>query len=127
MGYIATRLREQVRIRAKNRCEYCGLSQVGQAASFHIDHVIPRASNGATIPENLALACVTCSLFKSAREMVLDPETGVVVPLFNPRNFSWKMHFRWDQEKVIGISPTGRATVIALRMNRPIMLSIRRE
>ena len=33
----------------------CGLSQAGQAAALHIDHVIPRV-HGETVAENLALA-----------------------------------------------------------------------
>jgi hypothetical protein len=39
-------LTRQVVERAGNRCEYCGLSQLGQEATFHIDHVIPRAADG---------------------------------------------------------------------------------
>jgi hypothetical protein len=42
--------------RAGGRCEYCGLAQIGQEATFHIDHVVPLAAGGETTPSNLALA-----------------------------------------------------------------------
>ncbi|MGM3305295.1 HNH endonuclease [Anabaena sp. WFMT] len=32
----------------KNKCEYYCLSQAGQAATFHIDHIIPVVAGGAT-------------------------------------------------------------------------------
>jgi 5-methylcytosine-specific restriction endonuclease McrA len=66
MSDITSSLREEVRLRAGNRCEYCRLSQVGQEAAFHMDHVKPRAAGGPTTSENLALACVSCSLRKWA-------------------------------------------------------------
>ena len=65
-------------------CEYCGLSQEGQEATFHADHVIPVTVGGQTVAENLALACVSCSLRKAARQTVSDPQNGQEAALFNP-------------------------------------------
>jgi hypothetical protein len=113
--------------RADGRCEYCHLSQEGQEAQFHIDHVVPVVRGGQTVEENLALACVSCSLRKAARQRALDPQTGEEAALFNPRIEQWKKHFCWDGVKVRGLTPTGRATVIALKMNRALILAIRRE
>lgn len=48
MAYISDSLRAGVIDRAHNRCEYCGLSQVGQVATFHIDHVTPVSAGGET-------------------------------------------------------------------------------
>jgi 5-methylcytosine-specific restriction endonuclease McrA len=93
MVKIPASLRRLVRQRAGDRCEYCGLSQLGQEATFHIDHVIPVAASGETTADNLALACVSCSLHKSARQMVEEPETGETVPIFNPRQQVWTEHF----------------------------------
>ncbi len=39
MSNISFELRRTVEARAKGRCEYCGLSQEGQEATFHIDHI----------------------------------------------------------------------------------------
>jgi hypothetical protein len=127
MTDIAPGLRAEVIQRAGNRCEYCQLSQLGQEATFHMDHVIPRASDGPTTADNLALACVSCSLRKSARQAVLEPITGEEVPLFNPRTQLWAEHFRWEEERITALTPVGRATVVALALNRPLILAIRRE
>lgn len=124
---IPDSLRWQVIKRAGNRCEYCGLSQEGQEAVFHIDHIHPVSLGGVTAMENLALACVSCSLRKSARVSAADPLTGDVAPLFHPQRDRWNLHFRWNVCELVGISATGRATVFALAMNRPIAVSIRRE
>ena len=127
MSDIPRRLTDSVVYRARDRCEYCGLSQCGQEATFHVDHVVPRAANGPTTVENLALACVSCSLRKGMKQELTDPETGEAVSFFNPRNERWSDHFRWDEERVVPLTPTGRATVAALALNRAVILSIRRE
>jgi hypothetical protein len=113
--------------RAAHRCEYCGLSQDGQEARFHIDHAIPRAAGGKTLLDNLALACVSCSLRKGARETATDPTTGREAAIFNPRRDVWARHFRWEGLRMVGTTPTGRATVAALHMNRQLILAIREE
>ena len=120
-------LRRLVVGRAANRCEYCQLSHLGQEATFHIDHVTPRAVGGEIVAENLALACVSYSLRKAAREIAKDPETGRMVTLFNPRRDIWSDHFRWDSVMLVGRCVTGRATVNALSMNRSLIRAIREE
>ena len=126
-SHISNTLRQQIIEREQNRCEYCGLAQQGQAATFHIDHIIPVSADGETTADNLALACVGCSLHKAARLTAPDPETGTDVTLYNPRREAWENHFHWKGVQVVGLTATGRATLIALKMNRPIMLSIRAE
>ena len=127
MTSIPAGLRRQVAFRAGDRCEYCGLAQEGQEATFHIDHIVPTAARGATTADNLALACVSCSLRKEARRSGRDPQTGRTVPLFNPRRQRWANHFQWEGLTVVGLTPTGRTTVAALRLNRPSILAIRGE
>ena len=127
MSDIPAHLQRMVAQRAGNRCEYCGLSQEGQEARFHVDHVVPVVRGGATIEENLALACVSCSLRKAAKQYALDPQTSTEAALFNPRVHSWAEHFRWQSVRILGLTPTGRATVEALKMNRPMILAIRGE
>jgi HNH endonuclease len=127
MSHVPAALVRQVVERAGDRCEYCGLAQLGQEARFHVDHVIPLASQGPTTIENLALACVSCSLRKGDRLTATDPDTQTEVPVFNPRAQRWADHFRWDAVTVIGLTPSGRATIVALDMNRPIIQAIREE
>jgi len=127
MRRISAKLRRAVVNRAQNRCEYCGLFQIGQEAAFHIDHVVPVASGGPTRLTNLALACVSCSLRKGARNSAVDPISSAVVPIYSPREHDWAEHFRWEESAIVGISPIGRATVAALKLNRPQILEIRVE
>lgn len=127
MPNIPNSLRQLVIHRGGSRCEYCQLSQAGQEATFHIDHVTPVKAGGETTGDNLALACVSCSLHKAARQTAADPETGEIVPIFHPRQQRWRDHFCWEGVQVVGISATGRATVDILNMNRPIILAIRAE
>ena len=127
MAHIPAPLRRLVIQRAANRCEYCGLAQVSQIATFHIDHVVPVVAGGETSESNLALACVSCSLRKAARLTALDPETGQVAPIFNPRTNEWHDHFQWQGVSVVGSTAVGRATIEALALNRPSVLLIREE
>ena len=127
MTDIAPNLRAEVEQRAAGRCEYCRLSQLGQEAAFHIDHVVPRTAGGPTTLDNLGLACVSCSLRKWAKQTAIDPDTGEELRLFNPRTDAWAKHFRWDADRVLPLTPTGRAAVAALAMNRPLILAIRQE
>ena len=127
MSDTSSSLQAEVVLRAGNRCEYCQLSQLGQEATFHLDHVIPRAAGGPTLADNLALACVSCSLRKWAKQTAADPDSGEEVPLFNPRTQDWDEHFRWDGVRVVPPTPAGRATVVALAMNRPLIIAIRQE
>lgn len=127
MSYIPSALRKLIIRRAENHCEYCHLSQAGQEATFHIDHVIPINSGGETTVENLALACVSCSLRKGAKEIATDPETKRTVKLFNPRNEKWNEHFTWIGIRIVGLTPKGRATIEELSLNRSLILAIREE
>ncbi len=127
MSRVPARLRRLVIRRAGNRCEYCLLSQAGQEATFHIDHIMPESQGGETKEHNLALACVSCSLRKEARQSGVDPESGKRVALFHPRRDVWTEHFRWQGVEVEGLTAKGRATVQALRLNRPSILNIRDE
>ena len=127
MSDIPARLRRLVVLRAGGRCEYCGLSQAGQEATFHVDHILPKAAGGLTQAENLALACVSCSLRKEARRSAIEPKSNRKVALFHPRRQRWRVHFRWEGLRISGLTPTGRATVAALQMNRPLILAIREE
>ena len=58
-------LREFVRQRANNRCEYCLLPQSAAAFfRFHIEHIRARQHGGEDVEENLALACPDCNARK---------------------------------------------------------------
>ena len=114
-----------VRERAEDRCEYCRMSQSLQAATFHLEHIMPLAKGGASTAENLALACPSCNLRKSDRISATDPETHAFVALYHPREHRWSEHFAWRATTVVGLTPTGRATIAAFDLNHPRRLRIR--
>ncbi|MDZ4657325.1 MAG: HNH endonuclease signature motif containing protein [Bythopirellula sp.] len=121
-------LAREVRERADDCCEYCLLRQDSQEATFHVDHIVPRSRGGPTTLDNLALACVSCSLHKAARQSARDPRTGKRVPLYNPRFDDWNDHFAFTKRwRISGRSPVGRATIEALDMNRAAIVAIRIE
>lgn len=125
--YISEATQNQVRQRAKSLCEYCHASEQWQYVSFTVDHVIPLTKGGANLIDNLALACFHCNRQKSDKLKAFDEQSLSEVPLFNPRTDSWQEHFIWstDTLSIIGLTPTGRATVAALAFNRARIINIR--
>ena len=55
----------------------------------------------------------------------VDPRTRKIVPLFHPRRHKWSRHFRWDGPVLVGRTPIGRATVIALKINLEHRIDLR--
>lgn len=125
---ISPAQRAIVKERAHNRCEYCQSRADFATASFHADHIHPQSQGGTTTLDNLAFSCVGCNLYKAARTHALDPKNKQMAPLFNPRQQSWNEHFCWDENATLirGTTSTGRATVEALRLNRPNLVNLRR-
>jgi len=124
---ISEVLRNVVRERAKGRCEYCLTSEMLSGIRCQTDHIIPRSRGGETIADNLSLACVACNGHKHARTHAIDPESGAEVPLFDPRHQRWLDHFSWspDGTEIMGRTPTGRATIVALRLNDALIVGAR--
>jgi hypothetical protein len=89
---------------------------------------LPLSKGGTTSFENLCLACPSCNRYKAARQMATDPATQAEVPLFHPQQQAWTEHFKWNEAatEIGGLSSIGRATLIALKMNRPQLLRVRR-
>jgi len=126
---IPPNLRRQVAKDAGHRCGYCLSDEALTGLPLSIDHIVPVAAGGPSIRENLWLACRPCNEFKGAQTHAEDPETGETAPLFNPRTQDWHAHFAWNDDKthIIGLTPTGRATVMALQLNRSILVKARRR
>lgn len=125
---LPTELREQVRKRAEYLCEYCHTSERWQYVRFTLDHVVPLGEGGNDALENLALACFHCNRRKSNKQAATDPQSGAVIPLFNPRTQLWSEHFSWSTDGLLVLPQTavGRTTVALLGLNRERILKIRR-
>jgi hypothetical protein len=124
---VTAQQRQFVGDRAKGCCEYCQSQLQFSPQPFSVEHIQPRSMGGITHADNLALSCSGCNGHKYNKTHAIDPVTGESVPLFHPRQQQWVDHFGWDQgyTQVIGLTPTGRATVDALRLNRPALQNLR--
>lgn len=125
---VTKAVRRRVAEAAGYRCGYCLTSQEIVGPLLEIDHLIPEALGGSSDETNLWMACPYCNGAKAARIDAIDPQTGQAVPLFNPRLDRWADHFVWADGGALidGITPVGRATVEALKMNHPEIVSARR-
>lgn len=126
---IDAAVRELVRQRAGQRCEYCRLPQHAGEATFHIEHIYAQQHSPpeADEPENLALACHRCNLHKGTNLSSVDPVTRQVVSLYHPRRDEWERHFALQGALIVGLTPTGRATVLLLQFNARRRLEFRQR
>jgi len=126
---IPVALDRKVRLQARNRCGYCLSSEILLGMPMEIEHLLPVMAGGLSIEENLWLSCRRCNEFKGTQIEAVDPDTLESVALFNPRQQNWNDHFRWSEDgtEIIGLTPTGRATVIALNLNNFIIIATRRR
>lgn len=125
--YISKEVRQRVAETARFRCGYCLTSQHIIGPLLEIDHLVPEARGGASDEANLWLACPICNGAKSDRIQAIDPTSGDLVRLFNPREDIWADHFVWTSEGTVieGKNAVGRATVVALNMNHPDIVTAR--
>ena len=116
-SYVSSDLRRQIHQRAFGRCEYCLLSQADAFFAHEADHVIAEKHGGLTTTDNLALACFDCNRFKGSDIASIDPDTGNLVALFNPRTQEWNEHFSLTGGLIIALTPIASATVRLLKLN----------
>ena len=125
---IPAALRRQLAAEAQGRCAYCRTPTSISGARLVVDHIVPEALGGQTILENLCFACHSCNEFKGVQVTARDPLSRRRVALFHPRRHLWSDHFRWsrDGSRIVGLTPIGRATVITLNVNHPLIVEARR-
>lgn len=125
MARISRTLELEVRRRAAGRCEYCLIPESASELPFHLDHIIAQKHGGQSEPENLAWACFSCNLRKGPNIAGLDPDTGELTPLFNPRADTWSEHFEWNGVWLRGKTAIGRSTVAVLDINHVDSVAVR--
>ena len=120
-------LRSTIQTRAAHCCEYCQTQEAFSHDPFSAEHILPAAKGGADTLDNLAWSCLGCNFHKFTAIVAIDLVTEDMAPLFNPRKDSWDVHFRWDEEftLIIGLTPSGRATVTRLKLNRVGIVNMR--
>lgn len=124
---LTKEIRSLVAQRARHCCEYCAAQARFSPDPFSIEHIHPRAKGGTNALQNLALACQGCNARKYTATKALDPLTGELAPIYHPRQEAWGNHFAWveDATKLEGLSPTGRATIQKMGLNRQALLNLR--
>ncbi|KAA0230493.1 HNH endonuclease [candidate division KSB1 bacterium] len=125
---ISRSLRRRVRDAAQYRCGYCLRSEELTGERMTIEHIHPQSRGGPSSEDNLWLACRRCNEFKGVQTHAIDPATGKRTRFFNPRTQLWDEHFGWDESGALirGLTPVGRVTVMALRLNNPEIVVARR-
>lgn len=125
---LTAKQKEAIAHRAGQCCEYCRSQARFSPDPFSIEHIIPRSKNGTDEDDNLALACQGCNNRKYTHIEARDPVSGKLVPLYHPRYQRWADHFGWNEDftLAIGLTPTGRATVERLQLNREGVVNLRR-
>jgi 5-methylcytosine-specific restriction endonuclease McrA len=119
-------LRDAVRQRAAQTCEYCQRRQIDSPLiPLQIEHILPRKHGGSDSLENLALACADCNLHKGSNLTGIDPDSNQVTVLFNPRHDGWDTHFAWDGLRIVGLTAIGRTTVRVLELNSAPRMRVR--
>ena len=127
VDYISEKLRKQFIKRAHGYCEYCRCPDSVTNSPFSLDHIIPQSKGGKTALRNLAYACQGCNGKKHNKLTAFDFFTHKRVALFHPCKQNWADHFGWSEDftLVLGLTPTGRATIEALGMNRTGVVNLR--
>lgn len=90
-----------------------------------VDQGIALKHGGATEPDNLALSCILCNKHKGTDLASLDPDTGLLIALYNPRRDRWTEHFELAEATIMTRSPMGRTTARLLRFNNADRLAER--
>jgi HNH endonuclease len=126
-AYISVELQRQIRDRFANCCAYCRTAEALTVTTFEFEHITPRSAGGESMLENLCLSCPSCNRYKAQRQTARDPLTEEMVSLFHPQLQAWTDHFAWSEDatETIGLTPIGRATIAALKINRPQMIRVR--
>ena len=124
---ISKFLKQQVNDRARGCCEYCRSQRQFSPSGFEIEHTTPLSRGGSDTLENFALACGDCNSHKYNKIEAIDPASGQVVPLFNPRQRPWDKHFLWSDDtlEMLPLTAIGRATIALLQTNRASVVNLR--
>ncbi len=125
---LSSQQKTAVKQRAQDCCEYCWSQEAYSPDTFSVEHIVPLAKGGTNAANNLANACQGCNNRKFVSTEAIDSLTGAMAVLYHPRRDRWAEHFAWDEDYLvmIGLTPTGRATVEKLELNRKGVVNLRR-
>ena len=73
------------------------------------------------------MSCGRCNAFEGPNLAGIDPDTGEVTRLFDPRQQAWDEHFELREALILGTTAVGRTTVEVLKMNEGRRVLLRAE
>jgi hypothetical protein len=109
-------------------CGYCGVSEVDVGGELTVDHFRPVSAGGDDSDANLVYACVRCNQYK-----------GTLLPEATDRVYEWRFlhplqddlgaHIQEDKStgRLVGLTATGHFHIMALRLNRPALITHRQR
>ena len=122
-----------VAIRAGRICEYCLIAEADTLLGCQVEHIVSVKHGGATVADNLALACADCNVHKGSDVGSFVPGTDRLVRFFNPCRERWAAHFRLNETYLEPLTDIGEATSRIFRFNdeerrleRQVLLAIGR-
>lgn len=123
----AAEIRKVVEGRAAGRCEYCLCPARLSPGPFAVEHIQPSSAGGGDETDNLAWSCSGCNGHKLTATTAADPRTNRRAALYHPRRDEWAAHFQWGDGglTLVGNTPTGRATIERLKINRSNVVGLR--
>jgi hypothetical protein len=120
---VGTRTRQAVYARAGGVCQLP--EEFSPVARLQIEHILPIKHGGTSALANLAAACIDCNLRKGSNLTGIDPDSGQIVQLFNPRDQAWSEHFAWKGVEILGLTSVGRTTIRVMDLNSEDRLIVR--
>ncbi len=114
-------LRRLVEVRAERLCEYCLIHEENTVFGCELDHIVSEKHGGPTREDNLAYSCLVCNRNKGSDIASLEPGTGQLVRLFNPRLDHWAEHFELAEDgfTILARTVIGEVTSRILRFDHP--------
>jgi hypothetical protein len=94
---------------------------------MELDHLIPEALGGLTEEENLWLAMLSVQRSQGRSHCRPGSRDGSDRAPVQSAPPDLAEHFEWSDsgDQIIGLTPIGRATVLALNVNRPSLVKAR--
>ena len=101
----------------------CENVEIGE--TFHVEHIIASQHERDDSRDNLCLSCPYCNRKKGTNVASIVPGTRDLVRLFNPRTDRWEDHFQIVEDRIVGLTEIGEATVRVLDFNASRQVGIR--
>ncbi len=119
---LRAEVRERVRLRAGQACEFCGVHETDVGGELTIDHFQPKTKGGGDDLDNLLYCCIRCNQHKHDYWPAGSGDPG----LWNPRREAADEHFLvLDDGTLRPLTPTGAFTLDRLRLNRSPLVAYR--